>query len=182
MSATDNIISGLFTTALVGGTAVFAMMLGEATAPTTEPEAVPTIAAKSVPTEYRATVVASEEDCPGATVAQGDELLCLADATATVTDAAPAVKDRKRLVVCDEGEDGITVRWVAPPVQLGPECRVVAAPAVTVSLGIETDLTAALREACAPCPVGPKSWGKCPRCILEPGGCAKACPVETPEK
>ena len=139
--------------------------------------------------------VATAQDtarCPGGCIPLGEGgVLCITDQKAgevdgerADVDALPAA-ERRRLVVCpsvdvDHKPTGIRVRWesTAAAVELG--CQVAATPLVTVSVdGIEgNDLVEQLAVFCAPCGgISGKSWGRCPHCKLEPGGCAAACPV-----
>lgn len=95
-----------------------------------------------------------------------------------VTDAStlPAAT-RVRLVACP-GKDKVpvSVRWEKDAGDPVPGCVVAARPMVDVTMGdAETDLVTQLRAACAPCPVAGMSWGRCPACLAEPGGCAEAC-------
>lgn len=95
-----------------------------------------------------------------------------------LTDAStlPAAT-RVRLVACP-GKDKapVSVRWEKDAGDPVPGCVVAARPMVDVTMGdAETDLVTQLRAACAPCPVAGMSWGRCPACLAEPGGCAEAC-------
>lgn len=95
-----------------------------------------------------------------------------------LTDAAalPAAS-RVRLVACPGKEkQPVTVRWEKDAGDPAPGCVVAARPMVDVTMGDqETDLVVQLRAACAPCTVSGVSWGRCPACLAEPGGCAEAC-------
>ena len=143
--------------------------------------------------------VATAQDtarCPGGCIVLPEGgVLCITDQKAgevdgerADVDALPAA-ERRRLVVCpsvdvDHKPTGIRVRWesTAAAVELG--CQVAATPLVTVSVdGIEgNDLVEQLKVFCAPCAVSGKSWGRCPHCVLEPGGCAAACPQAEAER
>jgi len=94
-----------------------------------------------------------------------------------ITDPAtlPAAS-RVRLVACGKAGQPTRVRWEADSGEPAVGCVVAARPLVDVTLGdAETDLVTQLRAACAPCAVTGTSWGRCPACLVEAGGCAEAC-------
>lgn len=103
--------------------------------------------------------------------------------------AARPAKDVQRLVVCpsvevadpkgNKSQSGIRTRWQTKDVRLEDGCLVAADDVVLPNIsmnGLETGTEEQLRRFCAPCPISAGSWGRCPRCALEEGGCQKACP------
>jgi len=97
------------------------------------------------------------------------------DGELTDASALPAAS-RTRLIVCKAKSGEPVVRWERDSGDVHRDCVVAARPVTDVTLGdAETDLVRELREACRPCVVTGSSWGRCPSCLLEPGGCAAAC-------
>lgn len=100
------------------------------------------------------------------------------DGEVTSVSARPG-KDRRRLVVCGDGEGRTIARWEASDKPAAASCTVAVEDALVPGIsatGLEMgDTEAKLRAACAPCPVSAGSWGPCPHCLRWPGGCAAAC-------
>jgi len=143
--------------------------------------------------------LATAADCPGGMIQQAGYCLCLAtkeakDIQGAVADASAVAPSKQvSLVLCPgpkDHEKQIVTRWVAAA-SVPKECLVVVASALmpnismnSVPTGIEKDL----ETFCAPCKVGPGSWGQCPYCgatydagkgvvVASPDGCKAACPV-----
>ena len=64
--------------------------------------------------------------------------------------------------------------WHAP---MGWRCRKVCEGIVRhrSQNGVRDRLVACLERECSPCQIDPISWGRCPDCLLLPGGCASVC-------
>jgi hypothetical protein len=123
--------------------------------------------------------------CMGITQQDGYCICWTAQAAGAVDGEVTSVigrpgKDRARLVVCTEAGE-VVPHWQKSDAAVSINCTAAASdvlmPGVSAN-GLELgDVEAKLRVSCAPCPVTAGSWGRCPECIREPGGCAAACPV-----
>lgn len=116
------------------------------------------------------------DECPAGTVSDDNTCLCYTDAASVTgerTTLSATPDQLYKVIACPKG----VVRTVSQPTLLPLGCVVAAENLLVVaSTGIEGDLESKLATACKPCVITHKSWGPCPRCILEPGGCAAACP------
>lgn len=88
----------------------------------------------------------------------------------------------KDLWVCLD-HDHVTKRMRAPgwkPPQ-GMRCQKVCTGLVRhrSQNGVRDRLVECLERACTPCQVDPVRWGRCPDCVLLPGGCASVCHEES---
>ena len=129
-------------------------------------------------------------ECQGGMVQKDGHCLCMTTedivTNETVDRTDLAADKKKRLVVCEEqvtfskGDPATdyVIRFEADSGAISDNCVLAARPLIESSIGIETDLTEALRAACAPCPISPGNWGPCPACLhSKTPSCAKQCPV-----
>jgi hypothetical protein len=92
-------------------------------------------------------------------------------------DLAPA--KQKVMLLCKraKGDRAADVYWDTGDKATPKDCQIVAKSMIgEIDLGVvDTDEIAQLREVCKPCNLS-GGMGPCPRCILQEGGCARACP------
>ena len=144
-------------------------------------------AKKAKPVEFAAVEVSEApedmKECPGGVVSTGDSLLCFRDKAveAAPSFAVAAEKDRWSMWACPATEErGRHVEWTRKKDGCVGGMLVLKAQHKATWQG-ETEITAQLRERCAPCPVSSMSHGQCPLCLLAKGGCASACKATTNE-
>jgi hypothetical protein len=127
----------------------------------------------------------AQEKCPAGIKDFGNFCLCLTNKETVTNEETDLSAARKvRLVVCQvntpEAGEHLVTRYELSSKPLDQDCVSVAddvlLPGVSmhnVPSGIETDL----EVACAPCKIGPDSWGPCPECAFR-GDCDKLCKEE----
>ena len=120
-------------------------------------------------------------ECSGGVVSTGDALLCFAPKSteahpaASISTAAPDEKDRWSMWACPATEElPARVEWLRKKETCKGGVMVLKSQHKAVWQG-ETEITDKLRERCAPCAVTSQSWGMCPLCLLDKGGCAAVC-------
>ena len=131
---------------------------------------------------------ATKENCPGGIFEQKDYCLCLTVAkTGELADEETSISaaKRTRLVVCKVNDpevgEHLVSRYEASSLPLGKDCRLMADDLVLPGISmnhIPTGIEEKLETVCAPCKIGPGSWGPCPECAYR-GDCDKLCETET---
>jgi hypothetical protein len=123
----------------------------------------------------------AQEKCPAGLKDVGEFCLCY-----TNRETLPNEKTEGdyRCDVCEvtdpEAGKHLVVRYPKSAEPLGKDCITVANDLLLPGLSfhnLPTGIEAKLEVACAPCKIGPDSWGPCPECAFR-GNCAQLCPVE----
>lgn len=122
-----------------------------------------------------------EGDCPAGVMVQKDFCVCLTNKE-TLSDEK--TEGDYRCDVCEvtdpEAGKHLVVRYPKSAEPLGKDCVTMADGLLLPGLSfhnLPTGIEKKLETACAPCKIGPDSWGPCPECAFR-GNCAQLCPVE----
>ena len=184
-----NLLAGLGAIALAGG-AIVAGVVSQPEEPDVTPPTIVEEQVKEKPVMVATEITAAPADpseCSGGVVSTGDALLCFAPKSteahpaASISTAAPDEKDRWSMWACPATEElPARVEWLRKKEACKGGVLVLKSQHKAVWQG-ETAITEQLAEKCAPCAVTSQSWGMCPLCLLDKGGCASVCKSTTDE-
>jgi hypothetical protein len=124
------------------------------------------------------------EKCPAGIKDAGDYCLCLTNKETVPNEETDLPAARKvRLVVCqlDTPEAGkhLVSRYELSSTVINKDCRLVADDVLLPGISmhnVKTGIEEKLEVSCAPCKIGPDSWGPCPECVWD-NSCAAKCPI-----